>query len=558
MSSSLKPNPSPAFPGGGYFKKNVLIIFPLLILGAFFIIPVLSIFRHISFTGILESIKNDYYRNVISFTFLQAAVSTLAAVALGLPGAWIMSHINFRGRRLVSSITTVPFVLPSVLVVLGFVLCFGNSGILNSFIMKITSAEKPPLKILYSFKAIILAHTFYNFPIALRLISAAWRQIGNSRIEAAEILGAGRTRIFFTVILPSLLPSIIAAGSLIFIFCFMSFAVILVLGGGPAFSTLEVEIYRLARISLDIDSAASLALLGALLTALFTWIYIRLQKRASASIRAEKAHPLSKFSKLPARSRVFTIIYLLIILLLIIGPLAAVVYRSFQHRSGWSGNLAFTFKQYTDLFAGESSTAAIFTSVIIAFAAVLISLPAGFTAAYVIVRGRLTFSGLVETLFMLPMGVSAIVIGLGYYSLFTLLPEGFSNKGLLIVFAHSVIALPFVVRTFTTGIRAIKGSLIEASHTLGEGHLGTLLRVELPLLKGSIISAAAFAFCISAGEINAVLILSDGTTPTIPISIYRLISSYQFFGACAMGTVLMLICGIAFYLIDHYGGDEIF
>ena len=178
-----------------------------------------------------------------------------------------MSHLDFPGKKAVNSFTTIPFVLPSVLVVLGFVLCFGNSGIINSFLMKLTGADKPPLKILYSFRAIIMAHTFYNFPVCLRLVSTSWRRIGNNRVEAAQILGAGRFRIFTTVTLPALLPSIIAAASLIFIFCFMSFAVILVLGGGPAFSTIEVEIYRLARINIDLPGAASLAFSGAVLTA---------------------------------------------------------------------------------------------------------------------------------------------------------------------------------------------------------------------------------------------------------------------------------------------------
>ena len=107
-------------------------------------------------------------------------------------------------------------------------------------------------------------------------------------------------------------------------------------------------------------------------------------------------------------------------------------------------------------------------------------------------------------------------------------------------------------------MRGISTWLIDASNTLGAGFFRTFRRVELPLLKGSIISASAFAFCISAGEINAALILSDGSAATIPIAVYRLISSYKFFAACAMGTVLMLICAAAFYLIDRFGGDDIF
>ena len=540
------------------FRWRALFALPLTVLILFFFIPVFSIFRHITFSSLLDVLTNGYYRAVIGFTFMQAAVSTVFAVLTGLPGAWIMSHLDFKGKRFVNSLTTVPFVLPSVLVVLGFVLCFGNSGILNSFIMKITGADKPPLKILYSFKAIILAHTFYNFPVALRLISSAWRGISRSRINAAEILGAGRIRIFFTITLPALLPSIIAAASLIFIFCFMSFAVILVLGGGPEYSTIEVEIYRLARISLDLKAAASLSLAGAVLTAVFTYIYIKLQKFASSDITESSTVKTVKIRSLDSGTKFLLILYLILIITLIIGPLAAVVYRSFQARAGWSGELVFSFRSYAEILSRDSMLRSIRSSLVIAFGTMIISIPAGLTAAYITARSLIKFTSAAETLFMMPMGVSAIVIGLGYYSLLTFMPESDSGSEIIIILAHTVIALPFIVRTLTTGIRGISTSLIDASNTLGAGFFRTFRRVELPLLKGSIISASAFAFCISAGEINAALILSDGSAATIPIAVYRLISSYKFFAACAMGTVLMLICAAAFYLIDRFGGDDIF
>lgn len=545
--------------GGEHSAARILFLLPVSVLTVFFIFPVLSIFRHITPAAFAATLSNPYYRSIIGFTFLQAAVSTVAAVLTGLPGAWLMSHLKFRGKRLINSLTTIPFVLPSVLVVLGFVLCFGNSGILNSLLMRLTGGDEPPLRILYSFKAIILAHTFYNFPISLRLISAAWSQSGKSRIEAAEILGAGRWRIFRTITLPALMPSIIAAASLIFIFCFMSFAIILVLGGGPAYSTIEVEIYRLARISMDLEAAASLALAGALLTGLFTYIYIKLQNKSAERYSADGSIlPLKKFSSLSAPGRTAVFAYLLIIVLLILGPLLAVVVKSLQSRSGWGGDLVFSLSSYKKVMTGAIAGKAVKNSLLFAVSTVLISIPAGLIAAYASVRKKIKFTALSETIFMLPMGVSAVVIGLGYYSLSSIIPSFSGNRSMLIIFAHSVIALPFVVRTFTTGIQRVSLSIVEASGTLGAGMLQTFIRVELPLLKSSIISAAAFAFCISAGEINAALILADGASPTIPIAVYRLISSYNFFGACAMGTVLMFICGLAFYLIDRFGGSDIF
>ena len=130
--------------GGGFSTAKTLFIFPLSLLLVFFFLPVLSIFRHISLESLSETLSNAYYRRIIVFTFIQAAVSTLSALIAGLPGAWLMSRLDFRGKKFVTSLTTVPFVLPSVLVVLGFVLCFGNSGIVNSLLMKLSGSGDPP------------------------------------------------------------------------------------------------------------------------------------------------------------------------------------------------------------------------------------------------------------------------------------------------------------------------------------------------------------------------------------------------------------------------------
>ncbi|MDC7125401.1 MAG: iron ABC transporter permease [Spirochaetales bacterium] len=544
-------------PGERAFS-NLIILIPTLVVFLFFVIPVISVLRYANIGTIRNFLTDSYYLSVIRFTFLQAVVSTFVSLILGFPGAWIMSHLEFKGKNFINSLTTVPFVLPSILVVIGFVLCFGNNGVINKVLMLITGAETPPLKILYSFKAIILAHAFYNFPISLRFISSSWKNIGANRIEAAESLGAGKTKIFFSVILPALLPSIIAAASLIFIYCFMSFAVVLILGGGPACSTIEVEIYRFARINLNLEAAASLAIIGACLTIVFTFIYIKLQKLATNSNNDERKLTPIKLKSLHPGAKIIMILYIFIIILLIAGPIIAVCVRSFQSRAGWSGNVVFSLKQYKSLLDSVSLLSSIKNSILYALGTILIAIPSSIIAGYFLAKKRLAFPESFETFLMLPMGVSSIVIGLGYYGILSYLPPNFDKRGLLIIFSHSVIALPFTVKTITTGIRQLPDNISEASLSLGAGVFATFLKVELPLLKGSVVSAAAFAFCISAGEINSSLILSDGSSSTIPIMIYRLISSYNFFGACAMGTILIVICGTAFYLIDKYGGDELF
>ena len=273
----------------------VFLVLILLFLIVFFFYPLAAVMqgglqnseRHFSVAPLFKMLTDSYYQRIILFTLTQALLSTVLAVLLGLPGAYLLARFHFKGKRLVRALTTIPFVLPSILVVLGFVLFFGNNGILNRGLMALLRLREPPLRILYSLKAILLAHAFYNFPICIRIVSGLWSRVNPHLEEAARSLGARGWRLFRRVTLPQILPGVLASAALIFIFCFMSFAIVLVLGGGPRYATLEVEVYRLAKIGLDLDAASRLALIGSALTLLLLYGYIKLQQRAGFAAFAD-------------------------------------------------------------------------------------------------------------------------------------------------------------------------------------------------------------------------------------------------------------------------------
>ena len=201
---------------------------PLVFLLLFFYLPLGLVLGEVIKGGgdlVFSVLSRPYYRKILRFTLFQAAVSTLFALIMGLPGGYLLGRYRFPGRGVVKSLSTLPFVLPSILVVLGFVLFFGNNGTLNRFLGSLFHSSEPPLKILYSFKAIILAHGFYNFPIIMRLTSPAWMNLPANQINAAHSLGAKPGRLFRTVTLPHLIPALLASASLVFLFCFMSFAI---------------------------------------------------------------------------------------------------------------------------------------------------------------------------------------------------------------------------------------------------------------------------------------------------------------------------------------------
>ncbi|HEB29432.1 MAG TPA: iron ABC transporter permease [Spirochaetes bacterium] len=547
----------------------VVFALPLLFLSIFFFYPMLSILAEgltredggFTFGHIYNILSDPFTLRVILFTVEQALLSTLTSIALGLPGAYLLARYDFRGKSIIKAITTVPFVLPSIIVVLGFVIFFGNNGVLNRALMGVFNLDEPPLKILYSLKAIILAHTFYNFPICIRLVSAVWSRVNPNLEKAAMSLGAKGGRLFMRILLPQIMPGILAAAALIFIFSFTSFAVILVLGGGPKFSTIEVTIYRLTKVSLDLKAGSALAIVESVLSICFMYIYIKLQQKVSFASEIKHQYEMKKLSSLfGTPGGILALLYLIATFLIIIAPMLAAAGRSFVGRSDWTGGSSLTLEWYKRIFTGARAgsisiayLAVIKNSLFFGFTTVLFSLPLGTIIAYITTRKNFKGRVVLETAAMLPIGISSIILGLGYIKAYQTLPIDITGRWYAIAFAHTVIAYPFVIRSVSAVFRKIDPGLIKAAVSLGATPWKAFWRVELPMIKSGIIAGATFAFAISIGEINATLMLYNPNLTTLPVAIYRLISSYNFFGACALSTILMLICFLIFLLIDKLG-----
>jgi thiamine transport system permease protein len=489
---------------------------------------------------------------------MQAAISTIGALIIGLPGAYLLANYSFRGKRLIKAISSIPFILPSILVVLGFVIFYGNKGILNSFLVTLFKLESPPIQILYTFSAIILAHTFYNFPIVLSIVSTFWAHMPRQTALAAATLGASRRKVFTTITLPRLLPAIISASALVFLFCFSSFAILLVLGGGPQFTTIEVEIYQWARMIGDIHGASALALISIIIALIILSIYLLTQQKMSNTEELESVmnidNSLRKVEK--TRNKIIVTLYILFSAIFVLGPLLSIIHRSFFSQKSRTAPMRFSLDNYRKLFSSTSvvdtmAFQSLIQSLMIAFIVACIS-----TIIGVMLSSRISSSerknqlGL-EIFAMLPMAVSSVVLGLGYYIISLFQPIGGSScKIILVVLAHVVITSPFVLRSMLPSYRRIPFSYRQASLTLGANVKQTFFSIELPLLKGAIATSAAFAFAISMGEVNATLVLADSSITTLPLVLYRLIGSYNFAAACALGSLLMGICLIIFFVVE--------
>ena len=534
---------------------EILKLIPFLFILPAFYFPLINLFRSgISIPYLKEFLSKPYYLKIFIFTLKQAFFSSFFSVLPALAGAYFLSHYSFRFKKIIKAVTAVPFVLPPILVVLGFVLLFGNNGLLNRLSMNIFRLEEAPFKILYSFKAIILAHIFFNFPLAVRLISSSWEKISYSVVEAARSLGAGRVRVFTQAVLPQLLPSILASFSLIFILCFMSFAIILVLGGGPKNSTIEVEIYRLARINFNIPGACSLAVVQSAVSLFFLLVYTFFQKKNSHAA-ASNSDEIFTEKKVSGYSVFFLILFLLVLFIVIILPMAVIILESFKYKTSRGSDIVYSLHWYRKSFS-EVGFTPVKNSLILASVNTVVSVLMALAAASYSSGNRKGIQIFIEFFFTLSLGVSSIILTLSYIKFM----NDFSIKSvgwIPLVSAHTLAFLPFVFKSISIFYDRIDRSIIESAMSLGGSNKRIFFKIEIPMVKNGLFTGAVLAFALSMGEINATLMIAPDNFITIPIAIYRLIGSYNFFQACAMGSILIVTSAASFMVLDKAGTFEL-
>ena len=546
--------------------RLVLWIPAVAFVGLFFYCPLAAILRlGIDAAGAGEALAVRSAWDVLEFTLFQAGLSTLLTIVVGLPGAYLFARFKFPLKNALRAFTVIPFILPTVVVAAGFESLLGSRGWINLALLQ-TGLVHQPVQFLHTLGAILLAHVFYNTSIVLRLVGNAWERLDPRLAEAARMLGAGPAQAFTRVTLPLLMPSILAAASLVFLFDFTSFGVILILGG-PAFSTLEVEIYLQALQALNLPAAALLSLIQIAVTLALITISARLSERAETAAGRIGYRAARKPRSAGERIAAAGIAAMLLILFLL--PLASPAVRSFLRTEPARGertevSAGFTLEYYAELFVNRKGSAFFASpiemagnSLLAASATAAIALALGIPAAALLARpGRA--DNLLEPLLLLPLGTSAVTLGLGMLLVFSRPPLDWIRSPGMLPIAHSLIAFPFVVRSLKPAFAGIPARLREAAATLGASPWRVWREVDIPIAARAVLSAAAFAFAISLGEFGATSILVRPDFATMPVGIYRFLSQpggANYGQAMAMATLLMLLCAGAVLLVEREGGQ---
>ena len=520
-----------------YFKLSLPA---LIITFLIFLLPLFSVLGRAFINGpeaVINTFRDPYTWRLLAFTVWESLLSAVISVGLAIPFSVFFSKYSFFGRKAILTASDVAFALPAILCVLGFVIFYGNNGILNNMLVSLHITEEK-IKFLYSFPSVIMAHVYLNFPVAFSLITSALVGMDEKEEMASKLLGKSNFYTFIRITIPKVKGTIISAFILIFLFCFPSFLIVMSLGGSPKYYTIEAEIYRRTYTDVNTVSSSSLALFSFIIMSLLLLVsgYGREEKKASRSKRIiKKARGWKKLEAF-ALSLMITLFLAL--------PLLSIIYRAFFTKDG-----TFTLKAWLDIASSSPTGAgtglnAIFNSLLIALVSSFLAVSLSTAISISAVRRK---SRIIPLLTSLPMAAGSVSLGLGFAFLSTRLPyKSIYISYILVILAHLVVVMPFTVRTIMPGAKRIPDTLTLASMCLGKGCYSSYRKVEKPMLKSYRRRAFAFAFALSLGEVNATMALAEGKVTTLPILIYKMINQYNYQGASALAIILLTTAIIVF------------
>jgi thiamine transport system permease protein len=485
---------------------------------------------------------------IIRQTLSLAVAGTVVSTILGLPGAYVLYRLRFRGQRVLRAIVIIPFVLPSVVVGVAFRSLLNDSGPLGWL-----GLDGTPV-------AVGAAMVFFNYSLVVRTVGALWSRLDERTVQAARTLGATPARAFLTITLPALAPAIGSAASLVFLFCASAFGIVLVLGGSRI-GTVETEIWYQTTTVFNLSAAAALSIVQLVIVSASLWVanlVRRRQERALASRATVSTQAIRLSDTAPVAGTLLVIVVLLLL------PLGTLFFRSFVGRNGLG------LSNYANLATNAAGTisvsvwAALCNSLITGLCACALALVLGWMVAFVLSRRSATRLGrtaitLLDSAFMLPLGISAVTVGFGFLITLNRPPLDLRTSWVLIPIAQAMVALPLVVRTLLPTWRSIDPKLGEAAATLGAGDGRVLRTIDLPLTARSLGLAAGLAFATSLGEFGATSFLARPDRPTLPVVVYRLISrpGLDNFGmALAAAVVLAVVTATVMSLAEAISGKE--
>lgn len=509
------------------------------------IAPLYSLFNFSAKIDLIDILLNDYTIHVLLFTFLQATLSTIFSIIIAIPVARAFAKRNFFAKNFILRIFSVALVIPSIIAIFGIIAVHGKNGWINNF-LSVFNLDAGYY--LYGLIGILIGHTFFNFPFITRILVQAIESIPNEYWRLSSQLGLNSIQIFRYIEWPAIKKSLPGAASLVFILCFISFAVVLTLGGGPQSSTLEVAIFQALRFEYDIEKAVVLSILQFLSCGILIFLFLKLSfntyfyaTEKKIFIRPDSRSTLSFF---------VDAIVIIIALLLILMPLSAIFLKGFNIpvllELVKKGTLVNPIKN--TFFISISS------------AILTIALATGLIVTGKVLKIRLKknyYGSLIESFSMMPIIFPPILLGTGIFILLKNYINIFEYSIFVVIIINSLMALPFVISILSPAIIKVSEEYDKLCRSIGLKGLERFRYIEWQGIRKALSFSIAIAITLSAGDLSAIALFGTENFSTLPMEIYRNLGAYRMPEAGVISMILLTFNVATFLLLERFiGGRE--
>lgn len=477
--------------------------------------------------------KKFYWSTMVN-SFEVTACATLLSALIGLPMAYVMRSVKIKGSGLLDILIVISYLSPPFIGAYAWIQLLGRNGLLTNFINELFRIKFDGI---YGFTGIVLVFTLQSFPLVYMYVSGALKNLDNSLNEAAESLGCSKFSRIVKIIVPLIMPTLLASSLLVFMRVFADFGTPMLIGEG--FKTMPVLIYTqfMSEVGGDDGFAAALCVIIITLTIMMFFIQRFIAKRNTYAMTALKplvAEPLRGLKNMLSHAFVYLVVGLAVL------PQVVVIYTSFLKSNGgqvFTGGFALQSYEATLLAKDNNVILNTYFLGIISIAVIVIL---GILISYLTVRKPSLLNSTLDTITMFPYIVPGSVLGISFLFAFNNPPILLSGTALIMIIAFAIRRLPFTVRSSTAIIGQISPSVEEAAISLGASELKTFTKVTVPMMMPGVLAGAIMSWVTIISELSSSIILYTNSTQTLTIAIYTEVIRGNYGNAAAYSTILTI------------------
>ena len=536
---------------------NIVTLLIIIVFAIFLIYPLLSLFLDgfkdsksgvWSLMNYIQFFSKKYYTSALVNSFKLTISVTVIAVLIGVPLAYFMSFYKIKGKGILEVLFIISMMSPNFIGAYSWILLLGRNGSVTKFLEKALGINMPSI---YGFAGMLLVFSLKLYPFIYIYVSGALKKIDVALSEAAESLGCGGLKKVFTVIMPLITPTLVAAALLVFMNCMADFGTPALIGEGYRVMPTLVYSEFVGESGGSANFAACMATIMIIITALVFFLqkwYINTKSFTMSSIRPiQPKEPKGIFKVL-----IYIYIYLLAGLSII--PQAMVVYTSFKATKMQVFVDGFSLGSYKKV--ADKALAAVTNTYVFCFFAIVIIITLGMLIAYLTVRRRSVLTSAIDSIAMFPYIVPGSVLGITLLIAFNHQPLMLAGTAFIIIISLVIRRLAYTLRSSPAILYQISPSMEEAAVSLGDTPAKSFVKVTAKMMLPGVASGAILSWITIINELSSSVMLYTSKTKTMSVAIYNEVIRASYGPAAALASILTLTTVISLLVFFKVSGSK--